>query len=73
MGSDRESGSVAVGIILILCGAARVWVEVFEEHAVPNRWSTVERHRNIGSFGLDLPTRHFRILRLRSLSGGMPG
>jgi len=43
MGNKERRGAAAVGVILILCGAAWIWVEVFEDRAVPKRWSAVEK------------------------------
>jgi len=30
-------------VILVLCGAAWLWVELVEDHVVPKRWAAVER------------------------------
>jgi len=43
VGSERRPGAAAVGVILILCGAAWIWVEVFEDRVVPKRWVAVEK------------------------------
>lgn len=41
--NHRRGGSATAGVILILCGAMWLWVELVEDHVVPKRWSSVER------------------------------
>ncbi len=43
MNDHRRWGSATAGVILILCGAMWLWVELVEDRVVPKRWAAVER------------------------------
>lgn len=42
--NDRQRrGSATAGVILVLCGAMWLWVELIEDRVVPKRWAAVEK------------------------------
>lgn len=43
MNDHKKRGSATAGVILILCGAMWLWVELVEDHVVPKRWAVVEK------------------------------
>ncbi|MGE5296738.1 MAG: dual specificity protein phosphatase family protein, partial [Solirubrobacterales bacterium] len=43
MNRHGQSGSVTAGVILVLCGAMWLWVELVEDRVVPKRWAAVEQ------------------------------
>lgn len=45
MNDHERRGSATAGVILILCGAMWLWVELVEDHVVPKRWAAVEKGR----------------------------